>query len=72
MDNLRHFTDEEIEAYRRAAVRACAEHAMAIQFNLYLDEQGIERVAVQPWSERLSRKLGKPFRFLPTYFLGAE
>lgn len=72
MNDLRHLTDEEIEAYRRRAVRACIEHEMALLFNRRLDEAGIERASVESWSARLSRKLGKPFRFLPSFSLGAE
>lgn len=72
MDNIRHLTDEEIEASRRRAVRACIEHEMAQLWNQRLDENGIERVSVESWSERLNRRLGKPFRFIPTFTMGAE
>lgn len=68
----RHLTDEEIEAYRRRAVRACIDHEMALLWNKRLDEYGIERVSVGSWPERLNRMLGKPFRFLPTFTMGAE
>lgn len=72
MDNLRHFTDEEIEAYRRRAVRACTEHEMALLFNQRLDESGIERVSVDSWSAVLSRKVRGVFRPLPVFSVGAE
>lgn len=67
MSELRHFTLDELEAYRRRAVRACIEHEMALLFNQRLDENGIPRVASESWSARLIRKLAKPFQVFPLF-----